>query len=304
MIFRFININLFLFLFILLRFASAQGKYDISLAEDSLKLLSDKIQNAENDSIRYILNYRFEQTFYRSLLNQGSFDYPFDSLKTIAKITSPDKKFRIYNWNLPKGDGTNIYFGFIQLTPKVNKDHFVFRLSDCSDSIPEPESASLDYRSWFGCLYYKIILTSFNNQKYYTLLAWDGINPQLSQKMIEVLWFDSVNQPHFGARIFKKSGNDQSCRIFFKYSSTSSMLLTYDDQYITQNKKWNPAKRKFESKTEKISMIVCDELIPLDPQLEGQFEFYVPSSEVFDGFIFNEGCWYFHKDIDVRNERQ
>jgi hypothetical protein len=82
------------------------------------------------------------------------------------------------------------------------------------------------------------------------------------------------------------------------------MLLTFDDQHITQKSKWNPSKRKFESKTEKISMIVCDELIPMDPQSEGKFEFYIPSSEVFNGFIFNDGCWYFHKNVDVRNKRQ
>ena len=79
------------------------------------------------------------------------------------------------------------------------------------------------------------------------------------------------------------------------------MILKYDEQYIVKSRKWNSARRKFETEDVKTNMIVCDELVPLDPQMEGQFEFYVPSSEIFNGFVFENGCWNFYKNADVRN---
>jgi hypothetical protein len=299
---RIIQITLILSLFLSLKPSFSQVRSNIEQMEDSLNFLSQEIRKAENDSVRLVLNKQFHATLHRTLFLEGSFDYPFDSIKILAKLTSPDKKFRIYNWNLPKDDGTNIYFGFIQLHPKGNMDA-VYDLNDCSDSIPQPEITLLDNLSWFGSLYYEIILTTFNNQKFYTLLGWDGINNQLTQKVIDVLYFDNSNHPHFGAKIFSNYGNDQICRVLFKYSSSASMVLTYDNQYLIKNKKWNSTKKQFETDREKAWMIVCDELIPMEPLFEGQFEYYVPSSEVFNAFIFKNGRWNFMKNVDVRNKR-
>jgi hypothetical protein len=269
---------------------------------DSLMFFSKKIQKAENDSVKLVFNKRFHETLYRTLLLAGSFDYPFDSLKSISKLTSPDKKFKIFTWNLPKGDGTNTYFGFIQMYSKNKMNYAVYDLIDRSDSIPKPETALLDDHSWFGSLYYKIIVTTFSNQKFYTLLGWDGINPHLNQKVIEVLSFDDSDHPNFGAKLFRNYENDQICRVLFKYSSSTSMLLAYDNQYLMKNKKWDSSTKQFRSDREKTWMIVCDELIPLEPQFEGQFEYYVPSSEVFNGFVFKDGKWNFYKNVDVRNK--
>jgi hypothetical protein len=303
MIRRFVQIAVIFLLLLSARLSFAQIQNEFEQREDSLIFLSSKIQKAENDSVKLFFNKQFHEILYRTLLYTGSFDYPFDSLKTIAKLTSPDKKFRIYNWNLPKADGTNIYFGFIQLNPKDNPDHTIFDLLDRSDSIPQPDLSILDFHSWYGSLYYKIILTTFDNQKFYTLLGWDGLSSQITQKIIDIVSFDKSGHPNFGAKIFRNYGNDEECRLLFKYSSSASMVLKYDDQYLIKNKKWNPSKNQFLSDREKTSMIVCDELIPLDPQFEGQFEYYVPSSEIFNGFVFKDGTWNFYKNVDVRNHR-
>ena len=299
---RFFQITVIISLFLLLKPSFAQVRSNIEQMEDSLKFFSSEIQKAGNDSVRLFFNRQFHETLYRTLLLPGSFEYPFDSLKTIGKLTSPDKKFRIYNWNLPKGDGTNSYFGFIQLYAKANL-YSIYDLIDCSDSIAQPEIALLDNNSWFGALYYKIIITTSGNKNFYTLLGLDRFNLQLTQKVIDVLYFDESNHPHFGAKIFMNYGNEQICRVLFKYSSSASMLLTYDDQYLLTNKKWDASKKQFESEREKAWMIVCDELIPLEPQFEGQFGYYVPSSETFNGFVFKDGKWNFFKNVDVRNHR-
>jgi hypothetical protein len=303
MIKRLIHIILTLTLFLLAKYFFAQVPDDIEKMEDSLKSLSVQIQNAANDSAKLFFNNRFHETLYRTLLLKGSFAYPFDSLRTIAKLTSPDNKFRLYNWNLPKGDGSNIYYGFIQLNPKGNEDHSIYDLTDQSDSLTQPETGILDNNSWYGSLYYKIILTTINDQQFYTLLGWDGLNLKLTQKIIDVLSFDKSNHPRFGAKIFRNLGKEQVSRVFFKYSSSASMVLKYEDQYLIKNKKWNSSTKIFETERVKEWMIVCDELIPLDPQLEGQYEYYVPSSEVFNGFVFKDGTWNFYKNVDVRNKR-
>lgn len=302
MIRRFIQITVFLSLLVSAKITLAQVQKHIELMEDSLKFLTEKIQNAENDSVKFVFNKRFHETLYRTLLLAGSFDYPFDSLKSISRLTSPDKKFRIYNWNLPKSDGTNTYYGFIQLFPKSNTNYAIYDLTDRSDSIQHPEIALLDNHSWFGSLYYKIIVTTFNNQKYYTLLGLDGLNLQLAQKVIDVLFFDNLNHPHFGAKIFRNYGNDQISRVLFKYSSSASMVLIYDNQYLTKSKRWDSSKNQFIIDREKTWMIVCDELMPIQPQFEDQFEYYVPSSEIFNGFVFRDGKWNFYKNVDVRNK--
>jgi len=57
-------------------------------------------------------------------------------------------------------------------------------------------------------------------------------------------------------------------------------------------------------------MIIFDRLSPIDPRtskysanLEGQFQFYVPESNIYDAFIFENGRWNFVKDVDARNPK-
>jgi len=39
----------------------------------------------------------------------------------------------------------------------------------------------------------------------------------------------------------------------------------------------------------------------LDPKLENQYQFYVPSSEVADGFIFEDSFWKFIPEFNALN---
>lgn len=48
-------------------------------------------------------------------------------------------------------------------------------------------------------------------------------------------------------------------------------------------------------------MILFDRLVPLSTSLEGQKQFYVPETNIFDAFIFENGRWVFMEDIDARN---
>ena len=55
-------------------------------------------------------------------------------------------------------------------------------------------------------------------------------------------------------------------------------------------------------------MIVFDRLAPIDERngntmadFTGQYQFYVPETNIVDAFVFDNGRWVLTKDIDARN---
>ena len=84
---------------------SAQSK-DPAAPGDSLKNLFQKLYLQETDQAKKSLNRDILEYFSTVLENGESFKYPFDSLTTIGILTSPDKSFRIYTWNIPMEDFT------------------------------------------------------------------------------------------------------------------------------------------------------------------------------------------------------
>ena len=234
---------------------------------------------------------------------QAADDYPFESLKTLAKITSDDHKFRIFHWNLPTKEGKNRYFGFLKI---LNREHpRLYILTDFTDSIPTAETIILDNHHWFGALYYKIIPgETAHGQKFYTLLGWAGKNSEITQKVIEILTFNEEDRPQFGLKVFPDFMGGKMTRIIFRYAASTTMSLKYEEQVISSEKKWNKTKRVFESRTKTARMIVCDRLVPRDPQLEGMYQYYIPDGEICDGFLMEHGCWNFIKSLVPRNKQQ
>ncbi len=280
----------------------SQESMNLSLLEDSLASLNRKIQKSDKDSIRQSLNLIFRETLKKAIELPGSFNYPFDSLNKLSKMTSGDKKFRIYNWNIPFTDGSNLFFCFIQILVKDKKNTFrIIELKDRSDSIPDPEHCSLTSGSWYGALYYKIIPENPETGMIYTLLGWEAKNPSEMQKIIEILTFDDHDFPHFGKKIFNKYKDGENKRVIFKYSPLTTMVLRYEEQALSRGKKWNPAKKTFQEKHSKASMIVCDRLITVEGT-EGKVPLLVPAGDVYDGFLFENNRWNFIESVDARNK--
>jgi hypothetical protein len=279
----------------------AQKPLTLSLLEDSLSAIGRKIHVSGNDSARQTLNFKFRQTLRTAIALPGSFNYPFDSLKKLEKLTSPDNAFRLYNWNLPLTDGTNRYFCFIQFTAKNKKSGIDFiELSDRSDSIADPEHNTLGAGNWYGALYYRIIREKSQSGITYTLLGWEGLNATTMQKIIEIMTFDDLGTPHFGKKLFNKYKDGSNKRVIFSYSSMASMVVRYDGQFIPKGKKWNPSKRKFDENRSKAHLIVCDRLIQLE-QKEGNSPMLVPAGDIYDGFLFENSQWNFIEGVDARN---
>ena len=282
--------------------AAGQGFQSMKQAEDSLVALFITINQSPDDSIKKSRNALFSQCLYNALRLPDAGNHAFQSLKSLVIISSPDNKFTIYHWNLPDSRGNHTYFGFIKT---INRDPAVIiPLKESTDSNDSPDTSIVNNSNWYGALYYKIIVNESNKgQKYYTLLGWSGKTATITQKIIEILTFDMQGTPKFGLHLFPDFKDGKMSRIIFRYSASTSMSLKYEAQSINSDKKWNSKKRVFDYTARDASLIVFDRLVPLDSQLEGQYQFYVAAGDVFDGFEFNNGCWNFVKDIDSRNKK-
>jgi hypothetical protein len=280
---------------------TAQRFQTLKQAEDSLVSVVGALNLADDDSVSMGLNRIFSACLLEALTLSGSDTYPFERLPSLAKITSPDNRFRIVHWNLPGKEGRHRYFGFVKMFG--HEPPLIHSLKDVSDSVPDPDTLILDNLRWFGALYYRIIPgETAEGKKIYTLLGWAGKNTQVTQKVIEILHFDDRDRPVFGFPLFRDYHGGNLTRVIFRYTASATMSLKYENRMLQSEKKWNSRKRIFESSAEEREMIVFDRLVPLDPQLSGQYQFYVPAGDLTDGFVFSEKGWKFVEGTDSRNK--
>jgi len=276
--------SLFLALIILFaQLAMSQNKVDMkafTAYADTLKRKRNETLKAKNDLQRIKANDTFLHTFERALDTPGSFLFPFDSLPSVAFLTSPDNKFRLINWNLPNDDETQVYYCFVQVFNNKKSKTYTFNLTDKSPEISNPSQKTFDYTDWYGALYYRIIPMKKKHNKYYVLLAWDGNDKLTSKKLIDVIYFSGNGKPKFGASVFRFPKKTKK-RVLFEYSSQVTMSLKYD---------------------EKKKLIVFDHLSPPDEGLLGQYQYYGPDFS-FDALELKKDKWYFIRDVDARMEK-
>jgi len=248
--------------------------------EDSMKSLQYLRINARSDKEKDEANSQLFALMNKALLVPGSFNYPFDSLKTMGFCTASDKQIRIISWDVPKSGCNFGYYGFIQSYNTRKKKYDLFVLEDHSADIPNPKTAICTPNKWIGMLYYKII--NEKGSKIYTVLAWQGYNKLVTHKIIDVITFNNEGIPSFGKAVYMKlpsTFKGSQKRIIFEYSAQVSMSLRYD-----------PAKH----------MILFDRLGPIDEGLQGQHQYYGPSFDV-DGLLWKNGAWEYVKDVQARN---
>ncbi len=280
----------------------AQKTIDFKEIEDSLNSMTEVFSSNQIDIAKYSTNDFVIETLFSTLIEKGSIDYPFDSLKYISCISASDKTFRIFTWTIKKEDGYYENFGLLQSYNPRKKRYFITQLKDISAMTPGAELIKLEAEQWYGAIYYKIIESEVNKKKYYTLLGWSGNTPFTQKKVIDVLSFKTDGTPVWGATIFKKHEKGKINRLIFEYSAKTTMLLRYDKQtYDVKSNKKNPKTKRPIIKKVKSEMIVFDRLIPLNDFMIGVYQYYVPETIVFDAFVNKDGKWYFHSYIDARN---
>jgi len=253
----------------------------IKKMEDELVYLFKVVAFNKKDSERKQANTEILKKLEIALNHVYSFDYQFDKIRQISKLTSDDLMLRVFTWHIQFSDSHFEYFGFLQFYPLANSDkYYVYKLTDYSEQITSADEFAGNHENWFGALYYEIVANQHDKKTYYTLLGWDGNDDFTNKKVVETLYFDSENKPFFGAEIFEID-KKQRTRIIFEFSMQVSMSLRYES-------------RK--------KMIVFDHLAPSKPEFAGQFEYYGPDATQ-DAIYFEDGKWKYKSLIDIRNEK-
>jgi hypothetical protein len=197
-------------------------------------------------------------------------------LKHVGKVSSPDKQFNIYTFNIPLIDGTHVFWGVIQMRPRDGKCR-VFVLNDVSRQYTaRPVFEQFTADRWYGSLYYEIIVQKVKGKKIYTLLG-SCLNNSLftNKKIIETLWFDENGLPIFGYPLFEYGLKVQS-RVIFEYTIMAQMSIHYN---------------------KRLEMIIFDHLAPSSPLYVNNYKFYGPDAS-FDGFYFKDDLWRFFPNIN------
>ncbi len=246
----------------------------LKVYEDSLKKLGKLIVNGKDETDRRAATYKFIPLLVRALKIEGSFEYPFDSVKTIRITVSPDRRFRIFNWFVNINDIAYRFYGAIQMNTPGRLE--LFPLIDASETITKPEDTLLTPKKWLGAEYYSILPPDSKGN--YVLLGWKGYSSEMTERLIDVLHFEA-GKPVFGAPLFRLGGKVQQ-RIIFRYTHQASMMLRY-----------LPAR----------NLIVFDHLAPPDAKLKGRFDSYGPDLS-YDDLRFDGQVWNLQENVNLANE--
>lgn len=185
--FRFFLVLVFSFVFAGSNAQTADLDKDKALPQIEMELaeLANEILNNDSTSLKFDLNIIFVSKLTHVLRRPESFDYPFDSLKTISILKPADGTFRVFTWYIvdkPKDsyydDDSHYYFGMVQrrFVTSLGKTEFLVIPLLEFDNIPKGfENLVTDNRTWFGALYYQ---SKFSNY----IPAYDGYYYKLTPK--------------------------------------------------------------------------------------------------------------------------
>jgi len=247
--------------------------------QDSLSKATTVIFEGATNAQRYEQNAKFIKLLVNALKTTGSFNFGFDSLKTISIVKSPDNLFRIFSWYVPTAEGTYRFFGTVQMATPDGKLK-LYPLLDDTEHLTDNNQITTS-KQWYGARYYEILPLKADHKKTcYILLGWKGNNNKTSKKVIDVLSFEG-EVLRFGKPVFEGPKNTAvKNRIVFEYNKLNSMTLRMD-------------------KNE--GMIVFDHLAPFDPNMTGNFEFYASDSS-FDGYRQVGDKLRLAENIELKND--
>lgn len=314
----------------------------LTAREDSLIELRRTMLQADQQFLRFNTNEKLIDYWLKTLRIEGSEKYDFNRIDSMYIVTSGDRKLRIVTWHILNKNRTYDMFGIVQAYSESEDDYEVYELHDRSGRVENPEYEIFRQGDWYGALYYNIIKVEYyknffhklfgKKRTYYTLLGWKGKDLKTDIKVIDVASLRSSGKVGFGYSLFRTKDHRLK-RIIFEYGDRAPMSLKYQRQYLVKEeekeKKKNrrrikkPPKpfsdkkkkdrdfeaqqREEEEEEEKAElvyrkMIVFEKLIPLKPELEGIPSQLIPHPEDYDAFVFKDGRWTYHDNVDARNK--
>ena len=237
-----------------------------TLADYSMYLNTDSLQED-----RMISDSIFTKTLVRALQIKNSFYYPFDSVKGISKLYSPDTTFRIFTWIISYDDYYSRQKGAIQFRTSDGSLKLL-PLRDVSEFTNNPMDSARTRGNWIGAMYYNIIKNQYKGKNYYTLFGFDNNSAMSSMKWIEVLTFNEKNEPIFGGPFFSYANDSipkpTRYRFNIEFKKDTRVLVNY---------------------IEDLQMILVDHLVSENGDDEHQWT-YVPDGDQ-EGFKWENGKW-------------
>jgi hypothetical protein len=205
---------------------------DLKLMEDSLIRTADSMFHTPIPDLRTGFCQQFVAQLVRALKAEGSYKYPFDSLRKMVNIISPeDNSFRIFNWPIAYSEVRTRYYGAIQMNSNSLQ---LYPLIDNSDMLTKvDENAILKPKEWIGGLFYHIITKKVDGKNVYCMFGVNDGNPISTKKFIDPLVFRNEG-PQFGAPIFQVyDGISQGGknRFVLEYKKGISISLNWDPEH-------------------------------------------------------------------------
>lgn len=247
--------------------------------ENDLALLLDKLRKSKDNAELEYNNLNFDAELREVLDAPGVLVYPFEKLRTMSTITSPDGAFRVFNWNIEDENRTHSHFCYVVRKGRGGKNQVIKFKEDKFTLGPRPDGMLTPNR-WYGGLYYKIVPIQVGRKTMYTMFAYNGSRRSSNKKILDVFWFKGKSL-RLGFPIFQDERNDTELhrRVFFEYSDKAAVSLRYE---------------------EGINKIVFDHLVPESGNLKGMYEYYIPDMQ-FDAYFWENDFWNYQADIVVGN---
>jgi len=274
--------------------------FDFSSVEAEMAELLAVVFRGESEQVRYNANNRFVALLKETLVEDGAFDYPFQRLP-LRILMPPDRKFRMFNWVVPREHGME-FFAVMMVRAQRTGELRIIQLVDESETIFDRANVVLGAENWYGAYYRQVIQTEgAGGRKHYTLLGWNGNDPAINRRIIEVLTFRPNGDPVFGAAVFTnhRGRRERFVRKVFEHSRRGSMILRYDVQAFVEPAptRRNPQAVRFVE----TNMIVFDHLVPQTPDMRGRREVYIASGGLYHGYVWQNNRWHLKTDIRARN---
>jgi len=204
-----------------------------------------------------------------NLTNVLSFKRDLHSAQGISVLYPADSSFRLITGQYFVSDDEYRYYGGIQ-----DSSGKYTELKDNSYEIRSDgdQYGELTAANWYGGLYYNLFSCTYQKQKYYLLLGFNGYSFYNKQKIIDVLHFDEHGQATFGKNVFLPDTGEVDhgdLRILYTYSADASVKLNYDPG---------------------LGFIVLDHLMAMKEIYPGQGPTAVPDGSL-EGYKYNAGLW-------------
>lgn len=260
--------NRLLVVFLIFLGLNASAQIDFQKMEKDLAFQADVMVNASKASHRSLAAANFHDEFRNALEAENSFNFPFDSLKWISKLYSPDSSYRVFTWQVLISANDVDYFGFIQSADSL------FPLVDKSPYSQDLKYETLTPGNWFGQIYYDVKNFSFDGENHTLFFGARMLDQDTRIKTVEAIERKS-DEWVFGKELFFKQSRHGDFRLIIEYYAEANAQLRYDDE---------------------LDLIVFDHLIPVVNPYEGNKTIRVPDGTL-EAYSFEKGKWHYKEKV-------